>query len=115
MRLRNRKIVAVCPKKVSQRRSYGHLGEAEAEAEAEAVNQTFLKCRTEVSEIIFKAYRILYPEARNTRLTQYEINAMAVVQHKRHAQMIFELETARTNTSRTRYRTENLPSKKEAS
>ncbi|MDP1669501.1 MAG: ABC transporter substrate-binding protein [Phaeovulum sp.] len=37
MRLRNRKIDAICPKKVSQRRSDGHLGEAEA------VNQTFLK------------------------------------------------------------------------
>ncbi|MDZ4134433.1 MAG: hypothetical protein U1D06_02405, partial [Paracoccaceae bacterium] len=37
MRLRNRKIDAICPKKVSQRRSDGHLGEAEA------VNQTFPK------------------------------------------------------------------------
>ncbi|MDP2063635.1 MAG: hypothetical protein Q8J98_11105, partial [Phaeovulum sp.] len=36
MRLRNRKIDAICPKKVPQRRSDGHLGEAEA------VNQTFL-------------------------------------------------------------------------
>ncbi|MDP1634320.1 MAG: hypothetical protein Q8L69_06525, partial [Gallionellaceae bacterium] len=38
MRLRNRKIDAICPKKVSQRRSDGHLGEAEA------VNQTFPNC-----------------------------------------------------------------------
>jgi hypothetical protein len=37
MRFRNRKIDAICPKKMSQPRSDGHLGEAEA------INQTFLK------------------------------------------------------------------------
>ncbi len=44
MWLRNRKIVAVCPKKVSQRCSDGHLGEAED------VNQTFLSSHNKLSE-----------------------------------------------------------------
>ncbi|MDP1667945.1 hypothetical protein, partial [Phaeovulum sp.] len=53
MRLRNRKIDAICPKKVSQRRSDGHLGEAEA------VNQTFLEaCAYVVGRLVFEVIRI---------------------------------------------------------